>query len=290
MNNKETLQNYNNRLDVNNTSLSDILSVVDELPTITEPNLQSKEVTPTKETQKINADSDFDGLEQVTVNAIPDEYIIPDGTLDVASNGDVDVTNFKLARVGVYTPPNLQDKTVEITENGTQIITADEGYNGLNQVEVSVNAIEDLTEELTVQDEEITEQETSIDNIIEALKGKAISGGEEMVKYSTTEQVIGTWIDGRKLYRKVLLTGALPNNNSLEVPFNIENVHRIVNVEGISYNGTHGLLFPTSHQADSSCINIYVDYEHSMIGLQTFSDRSSYTEGYIIIEYTKTTD
>lgn len=33
----------------------------------------------------------------------------------------------------------LQDKTIEITENGTQTIQADEGYDGLNRVEVITN-------------------------------------------------------------------------------------------------------------------------------------------------------
>ncbi len=39
----------------------------------------------------------------------------------------------------IVTDPILQDKTIEITENGTQTITADEGYNGLNNVSVTTN-------------------------------------------------------------------------------------------------------------------------------------------------------
>lgn len=35
--------------------------------------------------------------------------------------------------------PNLQDKSIEITENGTTNVTADEGYDGLNNVEVITN-------------------------------------------------------------------------------------------------------------------------------------------------------
>ena len=39
----------------------------------------------------------------------------------------------------IKTKPNLQDKSIEITENGTQTIQADEGYDGLNNVNVDVN-------------------------------------------------------------------------------------------------------------------------------------------------------
>ena len=50
-------------------------------------------------------------------------------TLDeIASNMDLIKAN-----------PILQDKSIEITENGTQTITANEGYDGLNSVEVVTN-------------------------------------------------------------------------------------------------------------------------------------------------------
>lgn len=39
----------------------------------------------------------------------------------------------------IVTDPILQDKAIEITENGTQTISADEGYNGLNNVTVTTN-------------------------------------------------------------------------------------------------------------------------------------------------------
>ena len=108
--------------------------------------------------------------------------------------------------------------------------------------------------------------------------------------YSTNEQVIGTWIDGKPLYRKTLSTGALLNTGTLLVPYNIDNLKRILKVSGIAYNGSFGLLLPASHNNSSSVINVYVDYGGKGVAIQTFSDRSSYGEGYITIEYTKTTD
>lgn len=136
------------------------------------PPIENLEVNPSKEQQVFNHENSY-GYDEVIVNPIPDEYIIPDGTLDVNANGDVDVTMFRMARVGVYTPPNLQDKELTINENGTHNIVADEEYDGLKQVSVTVNAIEDLTEELNTYNTELTEQETKIADVIELLQTKA---------------------------------------------------------------------------------------------------------------------
>ena len=105
-----------------------------------EPPLIDLEATPTKEVQEFNHEGEY-GYDKVKVNPIPDEYIIPNGELNINANGEVDVTTFRMARVGVYTPPTLQDKSIEIIENGTTNITADEGFDGLGNVEVNTNVI-----------------------------------------------------------------------------------------------------------------------------------------------------
>ena len=48
-------------------------------PPIVLANMQEKEAIPTKEQQEIVPDKNYDGLSKVTVNPIPDEYIIPSG-------------------------------------------------------------------------------------------------------------------------------------------------------------------------------------------------------------------
>lgn len=64
----------------------------------------------------------------------------PSGTINIVQNGTVDVSNYASADVNVPTPsPNLQNKSIEITENGTQTITADSGYDGLDEVEITTN-------------------------------------------------------------------------------------------------------------------------------------------------------
>ena len=138
------------------------------------PELQDKEATPTKETQNVTFDSGFDGLHTVTIKPIPDNYIEPTGTKEIKTEGTHDVTEY--ASVDVDVEPTLQDKQVTITENGTQNITADEGFDGLGNVEITTNAIEDLDEELTEYDEELTTQEVTINDIARALQNKILGG------------------------------------------------------------------------------------------------------------------
>ena len=102
-----------------------------------DPVLQSKTVTPTTSKQTVTADSGYDGLSEVEVNAIPSNYIIPTGTLSVTTNGTHDIKNYESVNVNVSgDAPALQTKSVTPTIS-TQTIKPDTGYDGLSQVTVS---------------------------------------------------------------------------------------------------------------------------------------------------------
>ena len=100
--------------------------------------LQEKEVTPTKNQQIIDPDSSYAGLLRVTVNPIPNNYIIPAGTLNVTTNNmTIDVTQYSSATINIPTATvNNQEKTVVPSTLPIEV-TPDTNYTGLSKVTVT---------------------------------------------------------------------------------------------------------------------------------------------------------
>lgn len=83
----------------------------------TAPKLQTKTVTPTKSQQNVSPDSGYDGLSGVTVNAIPDNYVIPTGTVNITTNGTHDVSGKASVVVAVpSSQPTLNAPTIAIND------------------------------------------------------------------------------------------------------------------------------------------------------------------------------
>jgi len=96
----------------------------------------------------------------------------------------------------------LQDKKMTLNKNGIYTIKSDDEFSGLNKVEITLDAIEDLDNELNAYNEELIKQELKIDEILECLKGKGIIEPRELNVTPTNEPQT---ING--VYNKVNIIG-----------------------------------------------------------------------------------
>ena len=101
--------------------------------------------------------------------------------------------------------------------------------------------------------------------------------------YSTNETVIGKWIDGKLLYRKVITT----NSTQMDVSsFNIENVSDV----RYFVKTTGNYIFPGAYgYASNNMIALYFVNGYSQIQM-AFARPDKFVSVTIILEYTKTTD
>ena len=134
-----------------------------------------------------------------------------------------------------------------------------------------------------------TASDTSYDNTSSGLTATNVQGAIDEVTnrfvYSTDEKVIGKWIDGKPLYQKTVDCGALPNNTTKNVAHNISNISKIVNIFGIGI-GDNCLPLPYNITVVGG-LQLYAN--NTNIVLATNIDLST-TNGYVTLQYTKSTD
>ncbi|MBR6640921.1 MAG: BspA family leucine-rich repeat surface protein [Clostridia bacterium] len=100
-----------------------------------EPITQEKSTIPTKEEQILKPDDGFTGLSKVTVGSIPEDYIIPEGSIEITENGNYDVKQKIEAVVNI---PEKQFGTKVIKSNGVYK-ASDDNLDGYSEVEVATS-------------------------------------------------------------------------------------------------------------------------------------------------------
>lgn len=135
----------------------------------------------------------------------------------------------------------------------------------------------------TVVDSLESESET---DALSANQGRILN---DRFNYSTTEKVVGIWIDGKPLYRKVISCGALPNSTSKLVNHNISDIDNS-RMYGFAVRTSDKREFPLPFSSVDGNGNIQLDLTSTQIQITTNNDRSSFNTSYVILEYTKTTD
>lgn len=143
--------------------------------------------------------------------------------------------------------------------------------------------------------ERLEENNTSLANVLETINNlpEATSdSGSSIDVYSTEETVIGTWL-GKPLYRKILVIGSLPpKDKETDYPHNISNLDiftRIVGSASYTLDGVFYQMPLPNIGALANTNSVQVNRKGDYITISNGRDRTMWS-GYLILEYTKTTD
>lgn len=110
--------------------------------------------------------------------------------------------------------------------------------------------------------------------------------------YSTTEHIVGTWIDGKPLYQKTMDCGTMPSSaTTKDVSHGISNIDYIVSINGFYRvpSDSNKFSLPLSYNSGDSTQSMQAWANKSVVRLWAGQNRSTY-RAYVTLQYTKTTD
>ena len=225
-----------------------------------------------------NSDFSFTGI--VRSNA-------SDYSFDIATSYDfrITITDKLTTTVYVFTPLASGTPNLALSENGTAIGMAyDESEGGAVQLIDDVklyNSATDTWSSLT----------TGIpnDGVIGYDSSGTIPGGYEetnvdFLEYSTEEKVIGRWIDGKPVYRKVLIS-TNGNSGNKSYAHGIINIGKVINIYA-SMTATNYNYFMNN----SSPYNFTIQEISTTAVIMNIDGAFSNWTLSIVMEYTKTSD
>ena len=118
------------------------------------------------------------------------------------------------------------------------------------------------------------------------IKYKLGNLGKEV--YSTNETAIGTWIDGKTIYRKCIVNNGSFSNGNTTLPVDLSNVDRIIEFHGTGKFGSDYELNVNYSDGGSYHFAVYKRLKNNVLALE--AGPSAVTKVFIFMDYTKITE
>ena len=170
--------------------------------------------------------------------------------------------------------------------------------------------------EVLVQEEQPTEEDNKIwieygvvntmgTEVVNSLDGNetnmapSVNVINKINSYSTEEQRIGTWIDGKPLYRAVLTVDTPNPGGNVNIFYYNPNIKEICAISGIVYRKDKIIALPIGARPNTEWHTYFDDnyanyheegYFLSLVHMGSLWTEKDFGGMHVIVEYTKTTD
>lgn len=105
--------------------------------------------------------------------------------------------------------------------------------------------------------------------------------------YSTAEQEVGIWVNGKTIYKKTIAFGTFPNATSKSVEHGISDLDYVVKIEGTCLQGEICRNVPLMYKGSDSAYNVELYVNKTQVRAVASQDRSMIECPYVTIYYTK---
>ena len=119
--------------------------------------------------------------------------------------------------------------------------------------------------------------------IVTGIRDKVSDAEKNFNKYSTTEEVVGTWIDKKTIYRKVMKFPVIKHNMTV-----LTNVDHIINVSGY-FTCTDAMQHQYNFPYNDNDIITWIGVQNNIVKIYTNYTNDTLINLVLCLEYTKTT-
>ena len=118
---------------------------------------------------------------------------------------------------------------------------------------------------------------------VTGIRDKVSDAEKNFNKYSTTEEVVGTWYDGKNIYRKVMKFPVIKHNMTV-----LTNVDHIINVSGY-FTCTDAMQHQYNFPYNDNDIITWIGVQNNIVKIYTNYKNDTLIDLVLCLEYTKTT-
>ena len=202
------------------------------------------------------------------------------------------MANIKISELEEYTQVEDDDLFVVVDVNNEEtkkVKATNIGTGGKEIIMVGDESVATKNTKLLIEKDNINSLGTEVVNSLngnETNMSPSVKVVNDRFKYSTNEVIVGTWEDGKNVYRRTIKTTTANAVNTLKSLGIIENLKEII-ANAISYKTSDNIKYLTDNPSEAPVI--FIDTSNNI----QESHKSDYFNNCLItitLIYTKTTD